>query len=152
MSSLPRAHTSLHSLSSSAARLTPPQHTILFYFFSVADPDPGSGAFSTPGSGIQDPGGVESQHPDPGSGIRRGKQPGSYFLGLITIFVVFLGLKYLNSLMRIRDPGWRQFGSGIRDGKKSDPGSGITTPDPQHCFFTVLFITDYCAHVQEDRN
>jgi hypothetical protein len=32
-----------------------------------------------------------------------------------------LGLKYLNSL-RIRDPGWRQFGSGIRDGKKSDPG------------------------------
>jgi hypothetical protein len=34
-----------------------------------------------------------------------------------------LGLKYLNSLIRIRDPGWRQFGSGIRDGKKSDPGS-----------------------------
>jgi hypothetical protein len=26
--------------------------------------------------------------------------------------------------MRIRDPGWRQFGSGIWDGKKSDPGSG----------------------------
>jgi hypothetical protein len=25
--------------------------------------------------------------------------------------------------MRIRDPGWRQFGSGIGDGKKSDPGS-----------------------------
>jgi hypothetical protein len=24
--------------------------------------------------------------------------------------------------MRIRDPGWRQFGSGIRDGNKSDPG------------------------------
>jgi hypothetical protein len=35
--------------------------------------------------------------------------------------------------MRIRDPGWRQFGSGIRDGKKSDPGSGINIPDPQHC-------------------
>jgi hypothetical protein len=34
--------------------------------------------------------------------------------------------------MRIRDPGWRQFGSGIRDGKKSDPGSGINIPDPQH--------------------
>jgi hypothetical protein len=32
--------------------------------------------------------------------------------------------------MRIRDPGWRQFGSGIRDGKKSDPGSGINIPDP----------------------
>jgi hypothetical protein len=25
-------------------------------YFSVADPDPGSGAFLTPGSGIQDPG------------------------------------------------------------------------------------------------
>ncbi len=36
--------------------------------------------------------------------------------------------------MRIRDPGWRQFGSGIRDGKKSDPGSGINIPDPTHCW------------------
>ncbi len=35
--------------------------------------------------------------------------------------------------MRIRDPGWRKLGSGIRDGKKSDPGSGINIPDPQHC-------------------
>ena len=33
--------------------------------------------------------------------------------------------------MRFRDPGWRQFGSGIQDGKKSDPGSGINIPDPQ---------------------
>ncbi len=48
--------------------------------------------------------------------------------------MLFLGLKYLNSLMRIRDPGWRQFGSGIREGKKSDPGSGINIPDPPHCF------------------
>jgi hypothetical protein len=31
---------------------------------SVADPDPGLGAFSTPGSGMG-----ESQHPDPGSGM-----------------------------------------------------------------------------------
>jgi hypothetical protein len=30
------------------------------------------------------------------------------------------------------DPGWRQFGSRIRDGKKSDSGSGINIPDPQH--------------------
>jgi hypothetical protein len=47
--------------------------------------------------------------------------------------------------MRIRDPGWRQFGSGIRDpdGKKSDPGSGINIPipDPQHCLDVVL-LTD----------
>jgi hypothetical protein len=53
-----------------------------------------------------------------GSGIRDEK-PGSYFLELRN---QFFGLKYLNSLMRIRDPGWRQFRSGIRDGKKSDPG------------------------------
>jgi hypothetical protein len=53
-----------------------------------------------------------------GSGIRD-EQPGSYFLELRNHF---FGLKYLNSLMRIRDPGWRQFGSGIRDGKKSNPG------------------------------
>ncbi len=32
--------------------------------FSVADPDPGFGAFLTPGSGMG-----ESQHPDPGSRI-----------------------------------------------------------------------------------
>jgi hypothetical protein len=63
-----------------------------------------------------------------GSGIRD-EQPGSYFLELRNHF---LGLKYINVLMRIRDPGWRQFGSGIRDGKKSDPGSGINIPDPQH--------------------
>jgi hypothetical protein len=39
----------------------------------------------------------------------------------------FFGLKFLNSLMRIRDrdPGWKKFVSGIRDGKNSDPGSGI---------------------------
>jgi len=24
--------------------------------------------------------------------------------------------------------GWKKFGSGIRDGKKSDPGSGINIP------------------------
>jgi hypothetical protein len=44
-----------------------------------------------------------------GSGIRD-EQPGSYFLELRNNF---LGLKYLNSLMR------------IRDGKNSDPGSGL---------------------------
>ncbi len=47
---------------------------------------------------------------------------------LETIF----GLKYLNSLMRIRDPRWEKLGSGsgIR-GKKV--GSGMYIPDPQHC-------------------
>jgi hypothetical protein len=40
----------------------------------------------------------------------RGEQPGSYFRELRNNF---LGLKYLNSLTRIRDLGW----------KNSDPGS-----------------------------
>jgi hypothetical protein len=40
--------------------------------------------------------------------------------------IFFGGLKYLNSLMRIRDgdssdPGWKKL------------GSGINIPDPQHC-------------------
>ncbi len=75
-----------------------------------------------PGSGMG-----ESQHP--GSGINN---PDHFFLSLETIFLLFLGLKHWNSLMRIRDPGWRQFGSGIRDGKKSDSGYGINIPDPPH--------------------
>jgi hypothetical protein len=29
-------------------------------------------------------------------------------------------LKFFDS-----DPGWKEFGSGIRDGKNSDPGSGM---------------------------
>jgi hypothetical protein len=64
-----------------------------------------------------------------GSGIQN-EQPGSYFLELKNHF---LGLKYLNSLMRIRDPRWKKFGSGME--KKSDPGYRIqkNIPDPQHC-------------------
>jgi hypothetical protein len=34
----------------------------------------------------------------------------------------FFGLKYLNSLIQIRDPEWKKFGSGIRD---KHPGSAI---------------------------
>jgi hypothetical protein len=68
----------------------------------------------------------------------RDEPPGSYFLELRNHFFGLKYIEYLNSLMRIWDPGWRQFGSGIRDGKKSDPGwkkvgSGINIPDPQHC-------------------
>ncbi len=33
---------------------------------SIANPDPGSGAFLTPGSGIRDPVWVKNQDPDPG--------------------------------------------------------------------------------------
>ncbi len=69
---------------------------------SVADPDPGSGAFWTPGSGIRD------------------EQPGSYFLELRNHFLGFFWVKIFKFFDA--DPGWRQFGFGIRDGKKPDPG------------------------------
>ncbi len=53
------------------------------------------------------------------SGIRiRDEQPGSYFRELRSNF---LGLNNLNSLMRIRNPGWKKF------------GSRINIADPQHC-------------------
>jgi hypothetical protein len=68
----------------------------------------------TPGSGLRD-----ERKSASGSGIRD-EQPGSYFLELRNHFVAFLGVKILKFFDE--DPGWRQFGSGIRDGKKSDPG------------------------------
>jgi hypothetical protein len=53
---------------------------------------------------------------------------------------IFLGLKYFNSLMRIRDldPGQKKFGSGIRGiqnpgWKKAGSGIRKNIPDPQHC-------------------
>jgi hypothetical protein len=51
----------------------------------------------------------------------RNEQPGSYFLEFRNHF---LRVKILKFLMRIREPGWKKFGSLIRDGKKSDPESG----------------------------
>jgi hypothetical protein len=30
------------------------------------------------------------------------------------------------------DPGWKKIGSGMQDGKNSQPGPGINIPDPQH--------------------
>jgi hypothetical protein len=58
-----------------------------------------------------------------GSGIRD-EEPGSYFREFKK---QIFGLKYLNSLMRIRDgkhsdPGWKKF------------GSGTNIPDLQHCY------------------
>jgi hypothetical protein len=69
----------------------------------------------------------ESQHPDPGSEIRE-EQPGSYFLELINHFFAFFGVKILKFFYEVP-------GSGIRDGKKSDPGSGINIPDPPHWLY-----------------
>jgi hypothetical protein len=83
------------------------------------------GAFLTPGSGIRD--GRKSVS---GSGIRD-EQPGSYFLELRNHFFAFWGVKILKffdedpgsgmETVRIRDPGWKKVGSGIRD---KHPGSG----------------------------
>jgi hypothetical protein len=86
------------------------------------------GAFLTPGSGIRD--GRKSAS---GSGIRD-EQLGSYFLELRNHFLDFFGVKILkffdegpgsgirdgDSTVRIRDPGWKKVGSGIRD---KHPGS-----------------------------
>jgi hypothetical protein len=47
---------------------------------------------------------------DPESGMGK-KSPDHISESLETIF---LGLKYFNSLMRIRDPGWKKFGSGMK--------------------------------------
>jgi hypothetical protein len=52
----------------------------------------------------------------------RDEQPESYFRELRNYY---FGLKYLNSLMRIREPGWKKF------------GSGINIQDPQHCYTEV---------------
>ncbi len=118
------------------------------------------------GSGIRD--WVPFWPLDPGSGIRdwrksasgsgiRDEQPGSYFLELRNHFLLFFWLKYLNSLMRIRDPGWRQFGSEIRDGKMSDPGSGIRDkhPGPPHCksanLMKIKTIKGYIWMIKTDR-
>jgi hypothetical protein len=87
------------------------------------DPDPGSGAFLTPGSGIR-----EDRKSASGAGIRD-EQPGSYFPELKNHF---LGLKYLNSLTRIRDPGWRQLGSGMEKSRIRDKHPGSATLQNSH--------------------
>jgi hypothetical protein len=75
---------------------------------SVADPDPGSGAFLTPGSGMNNP--VESLN--------------------------LTGLKkYLNSLMRIQIRNLFDPGSGIQNGKIR---IWINTLDPQHSLIDHL--------------
>ena len=58
-------------------------------------------------------------------------------LGKILGVRIYPILRYLNSFMRIRDPGWKQFGSGMEKSRIRDPapesGSGIRirNPDPR---------------------
>jgi hypothetical protein len=77
------------------------------------------------------------------SGIRE-EQPGSYFLELRNHFFCFFGVKILKFFYA--DPGSEMETVRIRDEKKSDPGSGINIPDPQHCLiyeenFVFFFIS-----------
>ena len=123
---------------------------------SVANPDPGSGIRDPvpfwsldSGSGIQDrdPGWVKSQDLDPGSGSGM-DNPDLISESWETIFCL---LKYLNSFMRIRDPGsgmekiwirdqrsrmekiWIQDpGSRMEKNRIRDTGSGINIPDQQN--------------------
>jgi hypothetical protein len=91
---------------------------------SVADPDPGSGIGC-----VFDPGIRDGRQSASGSGIRD-EQPGSYFLELRNHFFAIFGVKILKffdedpgsgmETVRIRDPGWKKVGSGIRD---KHPGS-----------------------------
>ncbi len=113
--------------------------------------DQGSCAFLTPGFGIWDPGSGSGIGKKSGfrSGIRiRDGKPGSYFWELRNHYY---GLKYLNSLMRIRDPTsgmekihirdqgsrmgkiWIQdLGFGMEKIRIRDPRFGINIPDQQN--------------------
>ncbi len=94
-----------------------------------------------------EPGSVMGRKSASWSGIRD-EQPGSYFLELRNHF---WGLKYLNSLMRIRDQGSGMETVRIRDSGLKKGGSGINIPDPQHCCPKVfgeifpVFITVLCV-------
>jgi hypothetical protein len=71
-----------------------------------------------------------------GSGIRD-EHPGSYFLELRNHFSGFFGVKILKffdadpgsgmKTVRIRDPGWKEVGSGIRN---KHPGSATLSTAP----------------------
>ncbi len=60
---------------------------------------------------------------DPGS-VKKTKDPdpGGTRIIFTRVEEQFFGLKYLNSLMGIRNPGWEKFETGIQDGQHSDPG------------------------------
>jgi hypothetical protein len=72
---------------------------------SVADPDPRSGTFLTPASGIRIRGGKKSR--------ARIIIPDLIYEDLVSVF----WLKYSNSLIKVRNRGLVKSGSGIRDGK-----------------------------------
>ncbi len=82
---------------------------------SVADSDPGSGAFFDPW--MRKLGWVKNQDPDPGS-VFGMNIPDHIFESIETIFWVKI-LQFFDADPVTRDPGW----------KNLDPGSGINIPD-----------------------
>jgi hypothetical protein len=92
-----------------------------FLFSSVADPDPGSSAFQTPGFGIRD-----------GKIRIWDKHLGSYFRKLVKIF---LGLKILKFFAANPDPGSGAFLIRGPGWKNSDPESRINIADQQQELF-----------------
>ncbi len=92
-------------------------------FCSVADPDPGSGAFLTPGSRM----GRKSA-----SGSRM-NNPNHIFYSLETTFFGCFGVKILKFFDA--DPGSGMETDRIPDGKSRIRDPGSTSRTPQHCFF-----------------
>jgi hypothetical protein len=108
-------------------------------FSSVADPDPGSGAFSTPGSGIRAGKKSRSRIRDPGSGSGM-NIPDLIFDNLLSVFWVQILLSESDSgscQPWIRDLGWKKLdpGSWIREGKI---GSRIRNTDSLSIIFTEI--------------
>jgi hypothetical protein len=101
--------------------------------YSVADTDPGFGAFLTPGSGIRN-----RFFSDPGSQPHIFEIGPNFFLQHFKTKIIYKFVKLVATykgmteiffhpsfLFLFLDPG-----SGM--GKNQDPGSGINNPDPQH--------------------
>ncbi len=97
--------------------------TALCQTFSVADPDPGSGAFLTPGSGM-------SKKSGSGSGMNN---PDHISESLETSF----GVKILNFFYG--DPGWKKFGSGMEKIRIRDKHPGSAT------LLTLFNLVDDCV-------
>jgi hypothetical protein len=88
--------------------------------------DLGSGAFFNPGFGIRDPGSGMGKKSRSRSGIRIRDEH---------IDHISESLETMRMRIRIQDPRISltlDTGSGIRDGKNSDLGSGINIPDSQY--------------------
>ncbi len=85
---------------------------------------------------IRDSGWVKSQDPDPGWTTPIRELRNHFLVKILKFFELRMqdpgsGMEKFGS--EIQDQDREKFGSGIRGGKDSDPGSGINISDPQHC-------------------